>query len=61
MKMPDKRIKAFLGGFHMVGAGGMDTCNFEKEKCRRLRDSSLVQGKLFFIPATAQVRLPING
>lgn len=48
MKMPDKRIKAFLGGFHMVGAGGMDTCNFEKDEVQKVARQLVSSGETIF-------------
>lgn len=43
-RFPDKKIKAFFGGFHMMGALGTNTCSFTKEQVQkvaaRIKDSS---------------------
>ncbi len=33
---PDKKIKAYFGGFHMMGITGVDSCSYSKEEVQQI-------------------------
>lgn len=37
-RFPGKKIKAFFGGFHMMGPSGISSCNFEKEEVEKVAE-----------------------
>ena len=38
---PDKRVKAYIGGFHMMGATGVTSCGYKKEEVRAVANKLL--------------------
>ncbi|MDD6213331.1 MAG: MBL fold metallo-hydrolase [Clostridiales bacterium] len=48
-KFPDKKIKAFFGGFHMMGPDGVCTCQFEKEEVQKVAEElNRLEGTVFY-------------
>lgn len=47
-RFPDKKIKAFFGGFHMMGAMGPTTCNFKKEEVQEVAKELLTSSTATF-------------
>ncbi|MCF0229607.1 MAG: MBL fold metallo-hydrolase [Parasporobacterium sp.] len=41
---PDRPIKAFFGGFHMMGLKGPDTCSFKKEEVQAVAEKLMNAG-----------------
>lgn len=35
---PGKKIKAYIGGFHMMGISGVSSCNYSKEEVRKVAE-----------------------
>ncbi|MDO5145664.1 MAG: MBL fold metallo-hydrolase [Eubacteriales bacterium] len=48
-QFPGKVIKAFFGGFHMMGAKGVDSCNFTEEEVKQVGSTLLrTSGAVFY-------------
>lgn len=45
---PDEAIRAFFGGFHMMGAGGTATCSFKEEHVKAVADQLLSSSPAVF-------------
>lgn len=41
---PDKKIKAYIGGFHMMGVTGADSCGYSKEEVQQVANQLLKAG-----------------
>lgn len=48
-RFPGKEIRAFFGGFHMMGSRGTDTCNFTEEEVKQVGETLLkTSGAIFY-------------
>lgn len=45
---PDKRIKAYIGGFHMMGVTGIESCSYSKDEVQRVANKLLGVGDTRF-------------
>ena len=45
---PEKKIKAFFGGFHMMGIKGVETCSYSKEEVQAVAKTLLTSSEADF-------------